>query len=262
MLGKRTQHDSRETSRDRSNPTNKRPRHTCLSSTNQLCDKCSRIPWDKIDQWMSYKGRIDWHGKLVVNVGKRYRNVPPSTTCPLCRQLHSPWIEPYVKSLDSSQWKGNYFGDRIHIFRHLRHLTHVNDFQTSMNVLRKHNAPYHIAVVPFGRGWRDNLQTHIASHGMVVVIPKGRPQSEIFSPQQVSEKFDPNVALRWLEFCKRHKNLCKPKSPQVNGMKVIDCNSEDWIIRDHHPVDKYVALSYVWGSPAPAKMPTLALTGN
>ena len=131
-----------------------------------------------------------------------------------------------------------------------------------MNVLRKHNAPYHIAVVPFGRGWRDNLQAHIASHGMVVVIPKGCPQSEIFSPQQVSEKFDPNVALRWLEFCKHHKNLCSPKSPQVNGMKVIDCDSEDWIIRDHRPVDKYVALSYVWGSPAPSKMPTLALTGN
>jgi hypothetical protein len=262
VLGKRTQHDSRETSRDRSNPTNKRPRLTCLSSTNQLCNECSRIPWDNIDQWINHKGRIDWHGKLVVNVGKRYRNVPPSTTCPLCRQLHSPWIEPFVKSLDPSQWKGNYFGDRIHIFRHLRHLTHVNDFQTSMNVLRKHNAPYHIAVVPFGRGWRDKLQAHIALHGMVVVIPKGRPQSEIFSPQQISEKFDPDVALRWLEFCKHHKKLCDPKSPQVNGMKVIDCDSEDWIIRDHRPVDKYVALSYVWGSPAPAKIPTLALTGK
>lgn len=58
------------------------------------------------------------------------------------------------------------------------------------------------------------------------------------------------------------QNLCNPKSPQVNGMKVIDCDSEDWIIRDHRPVDKYVALSYVWGSPAPSKMPTLALTGN
>jgi len=97
---------------------------------------------------------------------------------------------------------------------------------------------------------------------MVVVVPKGRPQSEIFSPQQVSEKFDPNVALRWLEFCKRHKNLCNPKPPQVNGMKVIDCDSEDWIIQDHRPVDKYVALSYVWGSPAPDKIPALALTGN
>ena len=262
MLGKRTQHNSRETSRDPSNPANKRLRHTYPSSTNQLCNECSRIPWDKIDQWMSYKGRFDWRGKLVVKVGKRYRNVPLSTTCPLCRQLHSPWIEPFLKSLDPSQWKGNYFGDRIHIFRHLRHLTHVNDFQTSMNVLRRHNAPYHIAVVPFGGKWRDNLQAHIASHGMVVVIPKGRPQSEIFAPQQISEKFDPNVALPWLEFCKHHKNLCNPKSPKVNGMKVIDCDSEDWIIRDHHPVDKYVALSYVWGSPAPSKTPTLALTGK
>lgn len=71
------------------------------------------------------------------------------------------------------------------------------------------------------------------------------------------------MALPWLEFCKNHhKNLCNPKSPKVNGMKVIDCDSEDWIIRDHYPVDKYVALSYVWGSPASSKMPTLALIGN
>ena len=211
---------------------------------------------------MSYKGRIDWHGKLVVNVGKRYRSVPLSTTCPLCRQLHAPWIEPFLKSLDPSQWKGNYFGDRIHIFRHLRHLTHVNDFQTSMNVLRRHNAPYHIAVVPFGRKWRDSLQAHIASHGMVVVLPKGGPQSEIFFPQQVSEKFDHTVVLPWLEFCKRHKNLCNPKSPKINGMKVIDCDSEDWTIRDHQPFDKYVALSYVWGRPTPSKTPAMALPEN
>ncbi|KAH8588079.1 hypothetical protein B0O99DRAFT_693819 [Bisporella sp. PMI_857] len=97
---------------------------------------------------------------------------------------------------------------------------------------------------------------------MVVVISEGRPQSEIFVPQQVPEKFDPNVALLWLEFCKHHKNLCNPKSPKVNRMKVINCDSEDWIIRDHHPVDKYVALSYVWGSPVLSKTPTLALTGT
>ena len=211
---------------------------------------------------MSYPGRIDGRGKPVVNIGKRYRNIPSSTTCTLCRQLHSPWIEPFLKTLDPSQWKGKYFGDRIQIFRHLRHLTHVSDYQTSMNVLRINNAPYHIAVVPFGGEWRDSLQSHIALHGMVVIIPEGGPQSEIFVPQQVSRKFDRRVARQWLNFCARHQKLCNPKAPNVTGMKVIDCDSKDRIIRAHNPIDKYVALSYVWGSAAPSTTLATPSTGS
>jgi hypothetical protein len=260
LLGKRTEHHNDETYTDRVNFTNKRPRQTPLVSTDDPCRECSDIPWDKINQFMSDQVRFDWRGKLVVKIGKRYRNIPPSTTCPLCRQLHSPWIEPFLRTLDESDWKGDCRGDRIHIFRHLRHLTHVSDYQTSMNVLRKHDAPYHIAVVPFGRKWRNALQTHIASHGMVVVIPEGRPQSEIFAPQEVSRKFDPVIAASWLECCKQHKTLCNPKSPVVKEMRVIDCNSEN--IQLHRHADKYVALSYVWGAPTPIQKPTLALPGS
>jgi hypothetical protein len=94
---------------------------------------------------------------------------------------------------------------------------------------------------------------------MVIVVPKDRPQSEIFNPQQVSKKFDPNVVLPWLEVCKGHKNLCNPKPAMVKGMKVIDCLSGT--IQYHNGSENYVALSYVWG-PAPSKAPMQELTGN
>lgn len=207
---------------------------------------------------MSYQGRIDWVGMLVDEVGTRYRNDPSSTTCPLCRQLHAPWIEAFLKNRDPMRWKANDLGDRIHIFRHLRHLPHVNDFPTARKVLREHDAPYHIAVVPVGRGWRDELRAHIALKGMVVVMPKGVQESELFVPQQVSKKFEPNVVLPWLKFCKSHKNHCDIEAPEVKGMKVIDCDSNDLIIRDYHSDDKYVALSYVWGKPAPSETATSA----
>jgi len=205
---------------------------------------------------MSYEGRTDWAGELVAEVGKRYRNVPSSTTCPLCRQLHAPWIESFLQNQNPMQWKANDLGDRIRIFRHLRHLPHVNDFPTARKVLREHDAPYHIAVVPFGRGWRDELVAHIALKGMVFVMPRGVQESELFVPQQVSENFEPNVVLSWLEVCKQHKRRCRIEAPEVKGMKVIDCYSHDLIIRDYHPNDKYVALSYVWGSPAPNETAT------
>lgn len=215
-----------------------------------------------MDNWMSYGGRIDWVGKPVDDVGTRYRNVPSSTACPLCRQLHASWIEPFLKNQDPIRWKANDLGDRIHIFRHLRHLPHVNDFPTSRKVLREHDAPYHIAVVPNGRGWLDELREHIALNGMVVVMPKGVEESELFVPRQVSKNFEPNVVLKWLNFCKHHKNHCDKKALAVKGMKVIDCNSDDLIIRDYHPDDKYVALSYVWGKPAKSETVTLAPAMN
>jgi Heterokaryon incompatibility protein (HET) len=211
---------------------------------------------------MNYEGRIDLFGKLVDDVGKHYRNISPYTICPLCRQLHASWIVPFLRKQDSMQRKANDFGDQIHIFRHLRHLPHVNDFQTAKNVLRTYNTPYHIAVVPLGRGWLDELLKHIEVNGMVVVVLTGHPESEIFVPQQVSTKFDPNVVISWLKFCKHHKSLCNPKAPEVKGMKVIDCGSKDLIIRDSRPNDKYVALSYVWGNLAPSETPTMTLIGK
>ena len=207
---------------------------------------------------MNYGGRIDWVGVLVDLVGTRYRNDPSSSTCPLCSQLYAPWIEPFLKNRDPTRWKANDLGDQIRIFRHLRHLPHVNDYPTARKVLRECNAPYHIAVVPTGRGWRDGLKAHIASKGMVVVIPKGIQEPELFVPQQVSKQFEPNVVLSWLKYCKGHKKHCNIKAPEVTGMKLIDCRSNDLIIREHYPDAKYVALSYVWGKPAASEMVTSA----
>ena len=207
---------------------------------------------------MSYKGRIDWAGELVDYVGTRYRNDPSSSTCPLCSQLYAPWIEPFLKKRDPARWKANDLGDQIRIFRHLRHLPHVNDYPTARKVLKEHNAPYHIAVVPTGREWRDGLEAHIASKGMVVVIPKGIQESDLFVPQQVSKQFEPNVVLSWLKYCKGHTKHCNIQAPEVPGMKLIDCRSNDLIIREHHPDAKYVALSYVWGKSAASEMVTSA----
>src|SRR6187399_777979 len=180
--GKRARCNSREKSRDRLSSTTKRRCLAHLQSNGNLCEQCNNIPWNVVDDWISYDGRFDWLGKPVAYVGKYYRRVSPSTTCPLCRQLRAPWIEAFVRDRDLT---AHDHGDRIHIFRHLRHLPHVNDFPTARNVLRKYNAPYHIAVVPVGRDWKDHLKAHIATKGMVVVMPREEAESEIFVPQQV-----------------------------------------------------------------------------
>jgi hypothetical protein len=261
-LGKRAQHDGRETFEAPNNPTNKRACHLSLSSNSELCEECSAIPWNKIDHCMGYEGRVDWHGMLISKVGRHYRNVSPATTCPLCRQLYAPWIESFLRKLEPSHWKGRDRRDEIRIFRHLRHLNHVNDFQTSRNKLKAHDAPFHIAVVPFAGKWKEDFRRHIVSRGMAVVLPDGRPESDIFSPQQVSPTFDPEIVKPWLEYCKdHHKNHCSPKSLKVNGMKVIDCFSKDGDIIAHCYGNKYVALSYVWGNP-PAKRAPLSTIGR
>ncbi|KAK0746970.1 heterokaryon incompatibility protein-domain-containing protein [Schizothecium vesticola] len=166
----------------------------------------------------------------------------------LCRQLHAPWIE---KFLERRRWIERKviedIGDRIHVFPNLRHLHHISDFQAGRNVLRAHEAPYHIAVVPIAPGWREGLKEHIAARGLVVVLPDGRQESHIFQPQPIPEKFNRKQVLSWLKTCKRHRSRCNPKAPDVKGMRLIDCKSEHLTIRDYEPGNNYVALSYVWG---------------
>ncbi|KAI9148949.1 hypothetical protein HJFPF1_10993 [Paramyrothecium foliicola] len=242
--------DSRPQATNNDNPRPfKRPCSNPHSSNNQLCQECAAIRWNIIDKWMEFEGRFTWVGMSIADVGKRYRNVSPSTTCPLCRQLWAPWIEPYIRQQHPGKPDK---GDRIHIFRHLRHLPQVNDYPTSVQQMRKHQAPFHIAVVPILRGWRDELREHFATRGMVVVVPPGQLDSELFTPREVSRKFDPQVVRSWLRCCRRHKTLCKPQAPGVKGLRLIDCNSHDLVIKNHSPEDGYVALSYVWGKPDPS----------
>jgi hypothetical protein len=263
VLGKRAQHDGRETFEDPNNPTKKRTCHLSLSSNSELCGECSAIPWNKIGQCIAFEGKVDWKGMLISKVGRRYRNVSPSTTCLLCRQLYAPWIKSFVNRLDPSHWEKRDHGDEIRIFRHLRHLNHVNDFQTSRNKLKSHHAPCHIAVVPFAGEWKEDFRQHIVSRGMVVVLPEGRPEPEIFFPRQVSPTFDPEIVKQWLKYCNsHHKNNCSPKSPEVKGMKVIDCLSKDGDIIEHYHGNKYVALSYVWGNSPAKRAPLSTISGN
>jgi hypothetical protein len=156
-------------------------------------------------------------------------------------------------------------GDCLHVFPNLRHLYHVNDFQTSRNALRANEAPYHVAVVPIAarRAWRWELKRHIAAQGMVVVLPQGRAEARILQPQQVARKFDAEVVEKWMLTCRRHRSLCSAKAPDVVGMRVIDCEAEGLAIKDYDPkTDKYVALSYVWGSPVQSKASKVSQAGG
>ncbi|KFA81911.1 hypothetical protein S40288_06889 [Stachybotrys chartarum IBT 40288] len=205
------------------------------------------LRWNIIDQLKEYQGRMTWKGQHVADVGKRYRRLDTEEkrNCSLCQQLHAAWIEEFI----DDQYKYHHdFGDRIQIFRHLRHLPHVNDFQQARDVLRNHNTPFHIAVVPKFVGWRSSLEKHIAKNGMVVIIPEGQPESQVFAPQQISPRFDPRVVKSWTKQCRHHKYLCNTRVPKVPGLKLINCDSEDLRIQYWRPGDEYVALSYVWGN--------------
>ncbi|KAK9799987.1 putative Heterokaryon incompatibility protein-domain-containing protein [Seiridium cardinale] len=247
-LPKRQRDDSRQRSGQRSAPSTKRARLALPETLNELCAECKSICWSGIDEYLDYDGIIDWRGKLVCRVGKRYRWKAADDPCPLCRQLRAPWIERFKRDHDGPDWKDKDFGDEIHIFRHLRHLPHVNDFPSARYVLRENNAPYHIAVVPNGQGWKEEFREHVAKNGMLVIIsPNHHPEAKLFAPQQVSREFERSTVLPWLKRCAHHQELCNPKSPKVEGMKVIDCLPAKPILRFHRPDYKYVALSYVWG---------------
>lgn len=254
VLGKRRL-DSRERT-----PVNRAKRHrgpTFSPPVVKLCDDCAAICWDQIERIAKEKLRFTWKGRPVVDVGRRYRK-PPVNDCTLCHQLHAPWIEDF---LESRRWiEGKVIpdiGDRIHVFPNLQYVHHISNFQSGRNVLKLHEAPFHISVVPISPRWKEGLLEHLAKRGMVVVLPDGRPESKILQPQQLPPKFDPKLVRSWLKTCEQHRSRCKPKEPDVKGMRVIDCSFEPPRIRDYEPGDEYVALSYVWG-PSPSTGPVEA----
>ncbi|KAM7189459.1 HET domain containing protein [Rhypophila sp. PSN 637] len=255
-LGKRrrsehsTDNQSRAGSRGRY-PAAKRPCKRQLPwPKHELCDECSKICWDGIERIATEKLRFTWKGRPIADVGRRYRN-PPTNNCTLCRQLYAPWIEKY---LENSRWIERKFipdkGDRIHVYPNLQYVPHITNHQPGRNLLRAEDAPYHIAVVPIAPKWKAGVLEHLATRGMVVVLPDGRTESRVLQPQQLPRRFDPEPVRSWLETCsKGHRSRCNPRIPEVKGMRVIDCESENLAIRNHQPGYKYVALSYVWGAP-------------
>jgi hypothetical protein len=61
------------------------------------------------------------------------------------------------------------------------------------------------------------------------------------------ERIDYSLVQSWLSYCgDHHTQLCK-KKPLAVGITVIDCETRELVLLPH-PDEKYVALSYVWGT--------------
>lgn len=186
-------------------------------------------------------------------MGTRFRRNPAKSktrrSCPLCHLLYAPWIEPFFLANIDKPWRDK--GDEIHVFRHLRHLPHVNDFPNSRQMFREHKVPWHIAIVPIvATRWQPEVIKHVAERGMVVCVPKGAVHPDIFVIQKVAPRFEASLVKRWVKTCKgAHLGICRPKPPEVEGLRVIDCRSEGRRkkIIEHRSEDPYVTLSYVWG---------------
>ncbi|KAM7186272.1 hypothetical protein V8F33_011868 [Rhypophila sp. PSN 637] len=169
----------------------------------KLCKDCSKICWDEIETMARQKLRFTWKGRPVCDVGRRYRTLSPDNDCTLCQQLHAPWIE---KFLDNMRWMERKVipdkGDRIHVFPNLQYIPHISHFQSGRNVLRLHDVPFHIAVVPIAPKWKAGMLEHMAKNGMVVVLDDRCPASRILQPQEIPRRSEPKPVLSWLKTCK------------------------------------------------------------
>lgn len=166
-----------------------------------LCHVCTRLSpllTAEITTWLTEdpSKRFSWRGKPTIKAGHHFRHVPETTSCSLCLQLRAPWIASFLRHhATAAQYEEE---DQIHIFRHLRHLPHVNDFPESRNMLKEHNAPFHIAVVPGARArglkWKDELREHISAQGIVAIFPWNPDDDEDIDMEDAAEAGD-NSAL-------------------------------------------------------------------
>jgi hypothetical protein len=215
--------------------------NTKRNRTYKLCDECREIDFDKVLNLGSQN--LNGEGIFIQKVGKRFRQ-PISTGCPLCQML----VASRVPFEDIGGKYEDVVEDELWAFHLLGTMGFIDLRSPQYHEYRNANQLQYLAVVP--SGWKINMlnqQAHLHQNGCPVVYRENSLKPNIFAVRPVSCRFDPSLVASWLQYCsQRHKKLCSKNTPQVDRLKLIDC--ESLTLENAHDQAVYVALSYVWGS--------------
>ena len=97
------------------------------------------------------------------------------------------------------------------------------------------------------------LETELPKNGSIYRLtqPRGIDPDRIVLPRQLQLNADFGVIRTWLEQCHDCHSFCRPRKPvgaPLQGFRVIDCKTTTPRVVDRPWSEKYVALSYVWGT--------------
>ncbi|KAL1872712.1 hypothetical protein Daus18300_004258 [Diaporthe australafricana] len=115
------------------------------------------------------------------------------------------------------------------------------------------DVPSFMAVVPWGEKLdkRKKLYEAGSKRGRLICCPRieeGKPQ--LFSPQMVDRRFDPEIIMSWLSACDTHHPSCSASEGRETApdVRFINCQTRSIVLGSILPfAPDYVALSYVWG---------------
>ncbi|KUJ08268.1 HET-domain-containing protein, partial [Mollisia scopiformis] len=76
-----------------------------------------------------------------------------------------------------------------------------------------------------------------------------RYNQSFFEPKLLRPCFDHELAKHWLDYCSKNHKSCQDDADEVEVLKLIDCSLNSPAVVPAPRAAKYIALSYVWGSP-------------
>jgi Heterokaryon incompatibility protein (HET) len=219
-----------------------------LGHETQLCDECATLDFEKIfkDAEIFFseetsnrpRHRSKWtsEGFYIAALGNR---PAPWSTCLLCRLFWTMKIGG--KNLDKYE------------LRAFSSLASSHFIQPRFIPPEKRSIVQKafLAVVPAQSPHlsRDKWR----SVGTLFRAISSGAQSDGMWGREITERVDFTTVREWLDFCqKNHRGTCtRPVSCQnihLQGFRLIDCDTNPPKIERCTGTEKYVALSYVWGS--------------
>ena len=215
------------------------------SPSDELCPHCRQFDLSKAVSVGIDTLQKSEDGILIANVGKRFRDPLLEEECSLCQIL-------FASRLEAKNQQGT--NDELRAFPFLRYFSDIKDDHKSWRLFLDHNQLFFLAVVPsqftwFRYAFGFEYRTLFGQNGYALCFNESHGQIDAFAARIIPRRFEPAVALRWLQYCKRrHKKLCGLTVAKDSNLKLIDCDTLEIVpARPSHP---YVALSYVWGASA------------
>lgn len=102
-----------------------------------------------------------------------------------------------------------------------------------------------LVIVPSSWKYHEDHLTRIQRRP-VFCISSNQHANTLFRPRILSEAADLSLAKEWIKYCVHNHGDCEEPSVQIDGLHVIDCESQEQTAIVAPPGEHYAALSYVW----------------
>lgn len=98
------------------------------------------------------------------------------------------------------------------------------------------------------------LETDLPKNGSIYRLTRSNwNEKRLVLPRDLQPKVELDLVRLWLDLCRGKHDCCTPKKPAYTSLpsfRLINCTKNPPVVEERPWLERYVALSYVWGPPS------------